>query len=90
VLAGEVSLVPALNLAICWEHFLNILVESQSAGNLFDLNLLGILRDYTPSIINCSFQGILIYKNKKIKHLLRPIEFRLLTTLLRTENKFFN
>ena len=53
VLAGKLYIVPALNLAICWEHFLNILIESQSAGNLIDLNLLGILREYTPEII-CS------------------------------------
>jgi hypothetical protein len=44
--------VPALNLAMCWELFINLLYR-QSAGNLLDLNLLGILRDYTPSIINC-------------------------------------
>jgi LAGLIDADG endonuclease len=53
VLAGALNFVPALNLAICWKHFLNIVVESQSAGNLIDLNHLWILRDYTPSIINC-------------------------------------
>jgi hypothetical protein len=63
VLAGEPNIAPALNLAICWKHFLNILIESQSAGNLIDLNLLGILRDYTPSIINCKNQ-ILIFNNK--------------------------
>jgi len=36
VLAGKLKIVPALNLAICWKHFLNsyILFESQSAGNL--------------------------------------------------------
>jgi hypothetical protein len=50
VLAGRFYIVPALNLAICWEHFLQIL-ESQSAGNLNDLNLLGILREYTPEAI---------------------------------------
>jgi hypothetical protein len=48
--------VPALNLAICWEHFLKLYsifskLESQSAGNLIDLNLLGILREYTPEAI---------------------------------------
>lgn len=88
MLAGEFLIVPALNLAICWKHFFIVIIESQSAGNLFDLNLLGILRDYTPSIINCSFQGIIIYKNEKIKHFLRPIEFRLLTT--HSKNKSFN
>jgi len=43
--------VPALNLAICWEHFCDKLSESQSAGNLNDFNLLGILREYTPEMI---------------------------------------
>jgi hypothetical protein len=54
VLAGETFIVPALNLAICWKHFLKYLLESQSAGNLIDLNLLGILREYTPEIICCN------------------------------------
>lgn len=40
-------IVPGLNLAVCWKHFLNIIVESQSAGNLFDLNYLRILREYS-------------------------------------------
>ena len=88
VLAGKVNLVPALNLAMCWKHFLikvysclslqtlslNHLVssagltlatwiteltcscsaqelESQSAGNFFDLNQIRIFREYTPKII---------------------------------------
>jgi len=54
VLAGEYLIVPALNLAICWKHFLNILIESQSAGNLIDFIPLGILREYTPEIICCN------------------------------------
>ena len=45
---------PFLNLAICWKHFITIVVESQSAGNLIDLNHLGILREYTPEIICCN------------------------------------
>lgn len=53
VLAGALFIVPALNLAICWKHFLNIFIESQSAGNLIDYNLLGIFREYMPEII-CS------------------------------------
>jgi len=36
--------VPALNSAICWELFN---YQTQSAGNQLDLNLIGILRDYT-------------------------------------------
>src|ERR1700749_2287879 len=50
VLAG-IYIVPALNLAKCWEHFYN---KSQSAGNLLDLNLLRFLREYTPEIICCN------------------------------------
>jgi hypothetical protein len=43
----------ALNLAMCWKLCINIfLLCTQSAGNLLNLNFLGILRDYTPSIIN--------------------------------------
>jgi len=56
VLAGIYKIVPALNLAICWKLCINIFwLCTQSAGNLLDLNLLGILRDYTPSIINCIY-----------------------------------
>jgi len=53
VLAGEL-LPPALNSAICWKLF--YFNETQSAGNLLDLNLLRIFRDYTPelSIVNLS------------------------------------
>lgn len=54
VLAGVLNIVPALNLAICWKHFLNNAVESQSAGNLFDFNYLSILREYTPEIFCCN------------------------------------
>nr|AYE93280.1 LAGLIDADG homing endonuclease [Termitomyces sp.] len=45
---------PALNLAICWKHFLSIVWESQSAGNLIDIHSLGILREYTPEIVCCN------------------------------------
>ena len=45
---------PALNLAICWEHLSNIFLVSQSAGNLIDLNYLRILREYTPEIVCCN------------------------------------
>ena len=54
VLAGR-FIVPALNPAICWELFSLIkLNETQSAGNLLDLNFIGILRDYTPELISCN------------------------------------
>lgn len=61
VLAGRLNIVPALNLAICWKHFLNIIIESQSAGNLIDFNHLRILREYTPEIICCN--SILLNSN---------------------------
>ena len=66
VLAGEFCIVPALNLAICWKHFLNLIWESQSAGNLIYLNILGILREYTPEIICCNS---LLLKPSKIVNL---------------------
>jgi len=71
VLAGKLIL-PALNSAICWELFYLIkLNEIQSAGNLFYLSLIGILRDYTPELICCNLipfsqvkpDNILIYKD---------------------------
>jgi len=51
VLAG-IKVVPALNLANCWEP-LHISKITQSAGNLLNLNFLGIFRDYTPEVICC-------------------------------------
>jgi hypothetical protein len=62
VLAG-VRIVPALNLAICWKNFLNFIIESQSAGNLIDLNLLGFFREYTPEIICCNLILLRSYPN---------------------------
>jgi len=68
VLAGKLYIVPAINLAICWKHFVNtgssLVIESQSAGNLMDLNLLGLLREYTPEII-CGNNIYMTHKNKK-------------------------
>lgn len=49
VLAGKPKILPALNLAICWELLFNII--RQSAGNLIDLNQFGILRDSMPEFI---------------------------------------
>lgn len=49
VLAGDSFILPALNLAICWELLFYII--RQSAGNLIDLNQLGILRDSMPEFI---------------------------------------
>ena len=45
------NIAPALNSAICWELLNNNL--TQSAGNLIDLNLLRIFRDYTPEFFFC-------------------------------------
>lgn len=64
VLAGKL-LLPALNPAICWKLFylnfytLNI---TQSAEYLFDLDLLGIFRDYTPELICCNIISLIKVK----------------------------
>jgi hypothetical protein len=66
VLAGKFIL-PALNPAICWKLFHLIKFnETQSAGNLLDLNLLRIFRDYTPELICCSVLPFTEVKTKKI------------------------
>jgi LAGLIDADG endonuclease len=66
VLAGKFIL-PALNSAICWKLFYLInFNETQSAGNLLDLNLLRILRDYTPELICCNILPITKVKRNKI------------------------
>lgn len=50
VLAGKfIEIVPALNLANCWELWYII----QSAGNLLSSDLKGIFRDYTLEFICC-------------------------------------
>ncbi len=56
VLAGK--LLPALNLAVCWEE-LWIFIITLSAGNFLNLNLLRILRDYRPKLV-C------LYLNKRL------------------------
>lgn len=55
VLAGKHYFVPALNSANCWELLCVQLlcILTQSAGNLLDLNLLGLFRDYTPEFTCC-------------------------------------
>jgi len=65
VLAGKLIL-PALNPAICWELFyLTQINETQSAGNLFYLNFLGLLRDYTPELICCNILPLTLGKTNK-------------------------
>jgi LAGLIDADG endonuclease len=65
VLAG--GILPALNSAICWKLF--YFNETQSAGNLLDLNLLRILRDYTPELICCYILPFTQVNNLKYKDL---------------------
>lgn len=75
VLAGILSYVLALNLAICWELLTsNLILLTQSAGNLLEYSSLGILRDYTPGLISCKL--LFIYpislpfgENNKNNHL---------------------
>jgi len=61
VLAGTNCNLPALNSAICWKLLYNI---TQSAGNLLNLNLLGILRDYTPELSVVNVKSIFITQLK--------------------------
>ena len=63
VLAGKFIL-PALNSAICWKLF--SLIKTQSAGNLFYLDLIGIFRDYTPELICCNILPLSQIKPKYI------------------------
>jgi hypothetical protein len=63
VLAGGFA--PALNLAICWK--LLYIKITQSAGNFLDLNLLSILRDYTPSFICYKNSTLLVMLSSKRK-----------------------
>jgi len=65
VLAG--GILPALNSAICWKLF--YFNETQSAGNLLDLNLFRILRDYTPELICCNIWPFTQVNNLKYKDL---------------------
>jgi hypothetical protein len=62
VLAGgnlyDYNIALALNSAICWK-LLNLIL-TQSAGNLIDLNLLWIFRDYTPEFFFCLNSSVLI------------------------------
>ena len=60
----EWTIAPALNLAIFWKLLGN---TGQSAGNLLSLPFLGILRDYTPSLV-CYKSKENITLKKKIVH----------------------
>lgn len=61
-----IEIVPALNLAICWE--LCYIYITQSAGNLLNLYFLGILRDNTPEFIYCNGLLLSFIWNKKTLH----------------------
>lgn len=67
VLAGKLIL-PALNAAICWKlyYFINE-SATQSAGNLSYLNILGILRDYTPQLICCKILPLIKLKSLSLR-----------------------
>ena len=70
VLAGKLTILLALNLAICWKLLCNVNYIRQSAGNLRNITK-GILRDYTPKyfykIFFLSFHCCSIY-TYAIKH----------------------
>lgn len=93
VLAGKFEIVPALNLAICWKHFMlggdsNIFIsyyaESQSAGNSIDLNHLRILREYTPEIICCN--SLFLNSNNRVIDQINNASFNI--TLPNNSKKF--
>lgn len=60
VLAGKlILLVPALNLAVCWELSGNMIEWRQSAGNAQDYMPVWNLRDCAPELLTCT-TGILL------------------------------
>ena len=88
VLAGKLIL-PALNLAVFWEPLYESI--SQSAGNLFSLNFLENLRDYTPKYFCCSLKLLTfplcttarcIHTDKKTKNLNKSLFSSYLTGLI--------
>lgn len=81
VLAGKPFVLPALNLAVCWELLYYHI--SQSAGNHLTLGSSGILRDYTPEYFCC---GILLFSFC----ILNIISKRTLYNYASENNKVFN
>ena len=65
---GEFNLAPALNLAICWKNFLNKILFDIELGNLINLNLLRIFREYTSEIFYCKDASILLKLNNSLSH----------------------
>jgi len=80
VLAGKLYNLPAINLAICWELLYDNVYISQSAGNLWYLNILEILRDYTPEYFCCNLLTLSIFFRLKREKLLKLDFFRSLYT----------
>jgi hypothetical protein len=80
VLAG--GILPALKMAICWE-LLEYFI-AQSAGNLLDLNLLRILRDYTPEYFCCwlYLSTLLSQKMSPVNRLFRRTKYTVSPDLL--------
>jgi len=72
VLAG--GIVPALNLANCWDIFIKI--WRQSAGNLTHYTEFGIFRDYAPEFAFCSLYFVLFSQIKSL-NLAHPINYNL-------------
>ena len=83
VLAGGPLIVPALNLAVCWN---NIAIKlCQSAENLLSYKILGILRDYTPDFMCLSLPIIRTIKDGSSCNINEEH-----TTLISCDNYFIN
>ncbi len=67
VLAGKPTILPALNLAICWKLLYNFVYISQSAGNLCPEGY-GILRDYTPEYFCCNLLTLPFFPRSLYTH----------------------
>ena len=63
VIPLEGKIVPALNLAVCWELLYILICVTESTGNLFMFNYLGILRDYTPKNMGCIALSVILKRN---------------------------
>lgn len=88
VLAGKI--VPVLKMAICWEPLYYYI--AQSAGNLLDLNLLRIFRDYTPEYSCCrpKFNTLLPKKFSLLNRLFRRTIYTVSPDLLVEYKDFHN
>jgi len=57
------KIVPALNLAVCWNTLDIFVCVAQSAGNLISFNFLRILRDCTPKFIVRIALSVILKRN---------------------------